>query len=72
MIRLLAFSSFRSLYDVVLPLDQLNVVVGGNGVGKKIRVGHVRAWGVPIGRGLLGQWQDVVVCTVVCDVVCVG
>lgn len=34
MIRLLAFSSFRSLYDVVLPLDQLNVVVGGNGVGK--------------------------------------
>lgn len=36
------------------------------------RGGHVRAWGVPIGRGLLGQWQDVVVCTVVCDVVCVG
>lgn len=36
------------------------------------RGGHVRAWGVPIGRGLLGQWQDVVVCTVVFDVVCVG
>lgn len=34
MIRFLAISSFRSLYDVVLPLEQLNVVVGGNGVGK--------------------------------------
>ena len=34
MLRTLAISNYRSIRDLVLPLTQLNVVIGANGVGK--------------------------------------
>jgi predicted ATPase len=34
MILTLAVSGYRSIRDLVLPLERLNVVTGGNGAGK--------------------------------------